>query len=77
MNNVSIDVEKETAFEPLLKSIEAAVHLGVHPKTLERMARQGVVPSIRYGKRIRFRLSTLDDWIRKIENHPSQPLRVK
>lgn len=63
----------EFAFEPLMNSEQAAEHLGVHPKTLQRMAREGRVPFIRVGKYVRFRISTLDGWIRANENHPSQP----
>jgi excisionase family DNA binding protein len=67
----------EQVFEPLLTAEEAAVHLRVHTKTLQRMARQHRIPCIRLGKYWRFRLSTLDDWLSTSENHTSQPFRVK
>ena len=51
-------------FEPLLDSHEAAHLLGVHPKTLQQMARRGEVPAIRVGKFWRFRSSALDIWIK-------------
>lgn len=67
----------ERSFEPLLSTEEAAAHLRMHPKTLQRMARQGQVPSIRIGKYWHFRLSALDAWVRSIENRCSQPFCVK
>lgn len=64
-------------FEPLLSAEEAALHLRIHTKTLQKLARAGVVPCIRMGKYWRFHLSTLDAWLRERENDPSQPFRVK
>jgi excisionase family DNA binding protein len=70
-------VTTEKKFEPLLSTDEASAHLRMHPKTLQRMARQGHVPSIRIGKYWHFRLSALDAWVRSIENRCSQPFCVK
>ncbi len=55
-------------FEPLVDSQEAAKLLGIHPKTLQRMARRGHVPAIRIGKYWRFRVSELDTWIASVLN---------
>jgi excisionase family DNA binding protein len=66
-----------TIFEKLLSADEAATHLRIHPKTLQRMARLGHVPGIRIGKYWRFHLSKLDAWVRSLENVSSQPFRVK
>jgi len=51
-------------FEPVLNSEEAAALLQIHPKTLQRMARQGRVPAFRIGDLWRFRASELDEWLR-------------
>ncbi len=48
------------AFEPLLDSDEAAALVKVHPKTLQRYARTGLVVGLRVGKLWRFRASDLD-----------------
>jgi excisionase family DNA binding protein len=64
-------------FEPMLTAEEAAAHLRIHTKTLQKMARAGEVPGIRMGKYWRFHLSSLDGWVRSLENHCSQPFRVK
>src|SRR5579863_2182895 len=51
-------------FEPMLNTEEAAALLQIHPKTLQRMARQGSVPAFRIGDLWRFRASALDEWLR-------------
>ena len=51
-------------FEPLIDAGQAAKLLGIHPKTLQKMAREGRVPRIRVGKFWRFRRSELDSWLR-------------
>jgi excisionase family DNA binding protein len=59
--------------EPLLDLTRAAVILGIHRKTLERLARQGKIPSIRIGRLWRFRESHLDKWLHSqlvSEHHP-------
>jgi excisionase family DNA binding protein len=50
-------------FERLLDSDEAAALLKIHPKTLQRMARQGDVAAVHIGKLWRFRASALDRWL--------------
>ncbi len=49
-------------FEPLLDSTEAAALLRIHPKTLQRMARNGEIAGIQIGKLWRFRASVLNSW---------------
>ena len=46
-------------FEPLLNSEQAAALVKVHPKTLQRYARNGLVTGLRLGKLLRFRASDL------------------
>ena len=57
---------QEGAFEPLLDSTEAAALLKIHPKTLQKMARNGEIVAIQIGKLWRFRASALNDWLEKI-----------
>jgi excisionase family DNA binding protein len=52
------------SFERVLNTEEAAALLQIHPKTLQRMARQRVVPAFRIGDLWRFRTSSLDQWLR-------------
>jgi excisionase family DNA binding protein len=49
--------------EPLLDSEEAAAIIGIHPKTLQRYARQRLIRGIHVGKLWRFRASTIEEWI--------------
>jgi excisionase family DNA binding protein len=53
----------EASFEPLLDSDQAAALLKIHPKTLQRLARQGEIPGIQIGKLWRFRGSDLNAWM--------------
>lgn len=50
-------------FEPILTSEQAAAYLKIHPKTLQRMARQGRIPAYRIGDLWRFRASELEAWL--------------
>jgi excisionase family DNA binding protein len=54
----------EFVFEPLLDSDEAAQLLRIHPKTLQRMARNRQIHGIQVGKLWRFRASDLEVWLR-------------
>jgi excisionase family DNA binding protein len=49
--------------EPLIDTERAAVIIGIHPKTLQKYARRGVIRGIQVGKRWRFRASVIDEWI--------------
>ena len=53
-------------FEPLLDSEEAAALLKIHPKTLQKMAREGEITAIQVGRLWRFRASALNQWLDKI-----------
>jgi len=56
----------DDGFEPLLDSEEAAALLKIHPKTLQKLARNGEVDAIQIGKLWRFRASALNRWLEKI-----------
>ena len=51
--------------EPLLDSEEAAAIVRIHPKTLQRFAREGQIQAIHIGKLWRFRQSALEAWIER------------
>ena len=72
----TIRAEAASLFEPLLTAEEAAEHLRIHVKTLQRLAREQRVPCLRMGKYWRFRLSALDQWVMAQQNQTSQPFRV-
>ena len=68
--------EFDSLFEPLLDSDEAAQLLKIHPKTLQRLARQGEIPGVQIGKLWRFRRSKLNTWMEGLSNR-SYPCRLK
>ena len=54
-------------FEPLLTVEEAAKLLGgIHPKTLQRRARNGEIPGYQISRSWFFRASELDTWVRSL-----------
>jgi excisionase family DNA binding protein len=71
MSDENIKSESPQRFEPLLDDNQAALLLGgLHPKTLQRMARRGQVPAFRVGKYWRYRASELDEWLKRQRGHP-------
>jgi len=54
-----------TAPERLIDSEEAAAIIGIHPKTLQKMARRGQIRGVHVGKLWRFRASTIEEWIKR------------
>jgi len=60
--------QAQSAFEPILDTEEAATLLKIHPKTLQKLARNGRIPGFRIGKLWGFRASALNRWL---ENKPS------
>jgi excisionase family DNA binding protein len=56
----------EKPFEPLLDAEEAARLLRLHPGTLRSKARKKEIPAIQVGRRWRFRVSALNDWLEDI-----------
>lgn len=56
-------IRGQPSFEPILDSEEAAGLLHIHPKTLQRLARNGTIPGFRIGKLWGFRASALNEWL--------------
>ncbi len=57
---------QERGFEPLLDTEEAAALLKIHPKTLQRLARNGEIAGIQIGRLWRFRASALNRWLERM-----------
>ena len=53
----------ELTFEQLLDSDEAAALLKIHPKTLQKMDRNGEITGVQVGRLWRFRASVLNEWL--------------
>jgi excisionase family DNA binding protein len=65
-------------YEQLMSDVEAAKFLGgLHPKTVQRMARRGQLPAYRIGRYWRFKASELSAWLvlhsSGQNNPPAQP----
>jgi len=54
---------RELTFEQLLDSDEAAALLKIHPKTLQKMARNGEITGVQVGRLWRFRASVINEWL--------------
>lgn len=61
-------------FEPLLSDAQAGELLGLHPKTVQRLARAGEIPAIRIGRYWRFRTSELDAWLETLATGHRKPV---
>ncbi len=53
----------ELIFEQLLDSDEAGALLKIHPKTLQKMARNGEITGVQVGRLWRFRASVINEWL--------------
>jgi excisionase family DNA binding protein len=71
MQQQIVEMNYQQHFEPLLTAEETAGHLRCHLKTVQKMAREGRMPSIRRGKRHFFRLSDLNHWLEGMQTAPS------
>lgn len=69
--------KSEQTFEPLLDIEQSASMLGgIHPKTLQRMARKGEIPGYQIAHRWYFRASDLDAWLKSRLNSTCQSIRM-
>jgi excisionase family DNA binding protein len=50
-------------FEPLLSDAQVGKLLGLHPKTVQRLARSREIPAVRIGRYWRFRATELNTWL--------------
>ena len=62
-----------TQFEPLLSERQVSQLLGLHAKTVQRMARRGELPAIRIGRYWRFRASELNAWLESLATGRKKP----
>jgi excisionase family DNA binding protein len=60
-------------FEPLWHPTDAATYLGLHQKTVIKMARLSQLPALRLGKHWRFRRADLAAWAESQVKSTCQP----
>lgn len=58
----------------ILTSREASALLKIHPKTLQRLVRQGAIPGFRVGDLWRFRYSDLETWFSAVASGQKENL---
>lgn len=61
-----------TPFEPLLDAKEVSRLLGLHPRTILRLAKLGQLPGIRYARHWRFRRADIAAWV-EFQATPTPP----
>src|ERR1039458_2255412 len=72
-NSEAATLAPTVSFEPLLTPAEGAKLLGIHPKTLVKMARAKLIQAIRIGKHWRFRASWINAYIANQLQSSGQP----
>jgi excisionase family DNA binding protein len=63
MMNRKLSIEPVAAI--LIDGREAAHRLAISPRTLWQLTKDRVVPSIRIGKCVRYRMADLEEWTRR------------
>ena len=51
--------------EPLVTTKEVADFLGVSPRTVEAWVQARKIPHYKFGRPVRFRLSEVEEWLKK------------
>jgi excisionase family DNA binding protein len=70
--------QNQGSYEPLIDDAEAARFLGgLHPKTVQRMARRGEIPHYRIGKYYRYKASELSEWIMLHSSGQNPPAQTR
>ena len=46
-----------------LTPIEAGLYLNLHVRTISRLAKRGLIPALRVGRRWRFKKDALEEWL--------------
>ena len=60
--------------EPRITAEKVGMLLGLHPKTVKRLAQAGKIPALKIGRVWRFRESAIDAWMvaqLQFTRHPS------
>jgi excisionase family DNA binding protein len=55
-----------------LTPIEAGLYLNLHVRTISRLAKKGLIPALRVGRRWRFKKAALEEWLLCRETTPGK-----
>jgi excisionase family DNA binding protein len=47
----------------IMTPIEASLYLNLHVRTIRRLAKDGLIPALKVGKRWRFKRAALEEWL--------------
>ncbi len=47
----------------ILTPIEAGLYLSLHVRTISRLAKKGLIPAFKVGRRWRFKRAALEEWL--------------
>ena len=47
----------------ILTSIEAGLYLSLHVRIIHRLAKNGLIPALKVGRRWRFKKTALEEWL--------------
>ena len=47
----------------ILTPIEAGLYLNLHVRTIHRLAKNGLIPALKVGRRWRFKKAALEEWL--------------
>ena len=47
----------------ILTPIEAGEYLNLHARTIHRLAKNGLIPALKVGRRWRFKKAALEEWL--------------
>lgn len=67
MAQMTIANSRQTEFPEVMDIRLASKYLGVAPDTMYKYANDGNIPAFKLGNRWRFRKSSLDEWMTKLE----------
>lgn len=61
----------------ILSLNELSKYLRIPKSTLYKLSESGKIPSFKVGKQLRFRKSTIDNWITKEEKRKARRIKIK
>ena len=67
----------ETGGRLLLTIREAATALSICERTLWQLTKDGEIPSVRFGRNVRYNLATLEEWVSKRERMGAAPGQMR
>jgi excisionase family DNA binding protein len=55
-----------------LTPVEAGLYLNLHVRTIHRLAKKGLIPALKVGRRWRFKKAVLEIWLSRGKTIPGE-----